>query len=871
MKRLTRQSRLLPFVGPNCALTLAAVVIFASLPVMAQTPPAASVTRDFAIPAQPLTTAVLVFSEQADIQLTIGSDVTAGVFVGAVNGPMSIDAALDRLMEDTGLVWRYIGPRTITIERGHSSAISPTPLSSAPPRIFAEIQVEAERDARPLWADGSTDATATEGVDSLAAVTSRAASKTPQAIIDTPRSVSVLTADRLDQQGLVGTGEALREMPGVAARMVDGVSGFSFLSRGFEVTTFTFDGGGPLFHQSSFDADVFRLLDTPELAEFDHVELLRGSVGPYGGLADAGGVVNFQRKRPLDHSRLAIDLQTGSWNNHRIEVDATAPIGFDGGLRARVVGVAQDRDFFYDMTHEDRTFVYGVVEADIGSSLLVRLGGSYRDLRRPGINSIGLPRYLDGEDFNLPRSTCLCFPSNRYGSQQGEQFLTAEWQVGRDWKVTANATRRTQEVGLNAIILTTFALPDIGSVIYPSKADISSFTNQYTVDVLTSGTVVLNSLPFAVTAGADFGSSYATTTVGDQIYQPVIDLSPVEAVLYLQQPDGLGEPFGEVGVGNQRVRVRQFGPYFNLSVQPMERVTLQIGARKSFYRTDTNGGTLARFYFQNASIDAPITPTISLSYQPDDHMRLYATYGRISRVELFRNGEEGAMTSMSAALVSGDVYEAGMKWRYGLQGPLLSLAAYYQPISGLGVGRLDLVEAGYCCTYPVSVRSYGLDLELTGKIMTGWDVQAAYNWNRNKYRFEGMVLPWRSQQPEHQFKLWTDYQIPDRHGRWQIGGGVRVESARYSNGEICLDRPNITGYCFPENSQAYLHPIRFSQPLYAVADFRLSRRFNNGMEIAFNITNITNTNYYATTSAPAFGNYYGEPRAFLFSLKMVID
>lgn len=852
-------------------LAAIALAFTVSVPCLAQTDPAPSSTttttnvhtRDFSLPAAPLAEAAIAFSEQAGVQLVLGSDGTSGITARAVSGRMTVAQALDRLLDGTGLAWRYLGPDTVTIEP-HSAA---TPSEPNAPRMFAPLRIEGQRDAQRLWADGSTDATATEGTDRLDAPSARAGAKTARAMADAPFSVSAMTATRLQQQGLTDLNEALREMPGISGRMVDGVSGYAFLSRGFEVTTFTYDGGGPTFYQSTFDADVRTLLDAPELAEFDHAELLRGGVGPFGGLSDPSGVINLQRKRPLDHRQLVFDLQLGSWNNRRVEADASMPVAFDGRVRMRVVGVAQDRDFFYDVTHENRAFVYGTVEADVGASMLVRFGGSYRDLRRPGVNATGLPRYLDGGEIDFPRSTCLCLPSNHYDAQQSEQFVAIERRFGPDWQVTLNATRRTQRSEYDTLTLMTLAELDWGIANFPFLSRYGSNLEQWTADLSATGHITLGRTRVAVAVGADYAGSRSRTS-GNTTSYDVLNGSPIDAIADLSQPEWRTSPSDQIDLMGQRVDTRQIGPYLTLSMEPIRKVTVEAGARIPFFRIDVAATIGLRFASMTKDAAGPVTPSITVSYRPDARTTLYAGYSRIYRFTPVQTD----FSVSSLATVSGDNYEAGLKWRASSNGPLLSLSSYYQSVYRLNESQLEFGPDGdLCCSYRVpKVESYGVDLELTGRIARGWDIQASYNWNRNTYRFKQDLLPWRSQQPEHQGKLWSTYTRADRGGNWQIGGGVRVESARYSNGEFCDDRLNVTATCLIPNTRPFLFPIRFEQPLYAVADLRLARRWTSGFEIAVNLNNVTDTRYYATTAAPAFGNYFGEPREILVSIRAKI-
>jgi outer membrane receptor for ferric coprogen and ferric-rhodotorulic acid len=68
----------------------------------------------------------------------------------------------------------------------------------------------------------------------------------------------------------------------------------TFVSRGFTITTFHVDGGAAL---NSFGNTP--IYGTPDLGEYDHVEVLRGADALFGGLGNPGASVNIVRKRPL--------------------------------------------------------------------------------------------------------------------------------------------------------------------------------------------------------------------------------------------------------------------------------------------------------------------------------------------------------------------------------------------------------------------------------------------------------------------------------------------------------------------------------------------------------------------------------------------
>lgn len=864
--------RILPAIVAGL-IALAATVSPASAKDPSQTGQAdvAADAREFDVPAQPLRTAILRFSDQANVQLVADVATMGEIRTTAVTGRLTIGAALDRLLDGTGLGWDLLAQDTITIRRRAASATQTAPaikpVVAGVPRIFAPVHIEGRQlDPVDAGRNGSSDTTATQGSGSFAAEAASVASKMPRSLRDTPQSVSVMTSARIEQQNLTEVSTALQQMPGVSSRMIDGISGATFLSRGFEIHTFSFDGGGPTFYQSMLDANVRGTLETPELAQFDHIEVLRGAAGLFGGVGYPGGIINFQRKRPLDYPQLVIDLQTGSWNNQRVEVDASLPVAFDGRLRARAVGVTQTRNFFYDTTHEDRKFLYGTIEADIGPDILLRVGGSYRDISRPGLNATGLPRYLDGGDLGWSRDTCLCPPSNRYAGQQAEQFLAAEWRIGGDRKLALNGTRRTQNTDYQAGLAYGRIARGKAPEYYLFRSGFVDRNVYMTGDATLSGTARLAGVDAALIAGVDYNDN-RSFTMGFTSYLGYFAKNGTiaDVIAAIETNDDNQNGFAVTG---QTTHAKQYAPYARITLPLTEAISIDAGLRKSFYQMDfeydedRNDNAVIRVLHERpGSISGPVHPSFSISYKATPRLTAHLSYGKIFQPLALLNDDFELLPSLS-----GTSYEFRLH-RANTAGSLnMSAAFYYERLHNFPAYVAGSFRPQCCYEAVDSARSYGLDLELAGEVRRGWQVQASYNWNRNTYDRGVGVQRLETQQPEHQIKLWTSYAVGGAHAGWSIGGGVRIESKRYSGRDNC-QRFDVSLFCVPDGIADSLPPIEFSQPLYAVADIRIGRRFGANLEAALVIKNITDTRYYATATSPLFGNYFGEPRSFVLSLK----
>src|SRR3546814_16074431 len=98
------------------------------------------------------------------------------------------------------------------------------------------------------------------------------------------------------------------------------------------------------------------------MAIYDRVELLRGASGLLQGTGNPSGTINLVRKRPGSDFAAEATLSAGSWNNYRAEGDINVPLVASGDLSARLVGIFEDRDYFYDEGHRRNYIAYGTIE-----------------------------------------------------------------------------------------------------------------------------------------------------------------------------------------------------------------------------------------------------------------------------------------------------------------------------------------------------------------------------------------------------------------------------------------------------------------------------------------------------------------------------
>ena len=145
-------------IGTLTGSTAVALALI-SAPCMAQPAPAVDDeeqtrnTRYFEIPAQPLTSAVTSFGDQAAIQVTVDGSILSGLTSTPVSGKLTPVEALNRLLSGTGIGFRWVNGNSIALERAPEAATNGDgTIQLGTLQIEGATTVEretgAERDAR---------------------------------------------------------------------------------------------------------------------------------------------------------------------------------------------------------------------------------------------------------------------------------------------------------------------------------------------------------------------------------------------------------------------------------------------------------------------------------------------------------------------------------------------------------------------------------------------------------------------------------------------------------------------------------------------------------------------------------------------------
>ncbi len=312
-------------------LGLALLAAMVSVPATIWVPTAQAQVQSehaFAIPALPLSEALALFGNQSGYQVTADADALRGVQGHAVNGALLAVNALSQLLEGTGFTFRISG-NAVIIER--APQLGSEAIKLGPVRIEGQTST-AE-------ANGSSDPTVTEGTHSYASAAVTVGGKTARDFTQVQQSVSVVTQQRIRDQAMLNVKDALNYTAGL--NVVSGANAqANIYSRGFAITNFQFDGGAPSLYNTNYDR-----MSLPDLAIYDHVEVLPGADGLFCGPGEAGVTVNLVRKHSLDHFQYTTDTSIGSWDHYRQQFDVTGPLNAAGTLRGRLVALQDNQHY----------------------------------------------------------------------------------------------------------------------------------------------------------------------------------------------------------------------------------------------------------------------------------------------------------------------------------------------------------------------------------------------------------------------------------------------------------------------------------------------------------------------------------------------
>ncbi|MBX9885046.1 MAG: TonB-dependent siderophore receptor [Novosphingobium sp.] len=593
--------------------------------------------------------------------------------------------------------------------------------------------------------------------------------KAPTPLLDVPQSVTVLSREQLDDQGVTQLGDALRYVPGVVLAQGEG-NRDQIVLRGQNTTADFFLNG------LRDDTQYYR-----SLYNIDHVEVLRGANALLFGRGGGGGVINRVRKTPsLSGQSLGASAAVGSFGDFALAADLNAPLSQSVG--ARLNGTYEEFDNHRQDFHGRFIGVNPTLAFTPSADTRIDLSYNYDDDRRTadrGVPSLGGPsqvdRPLEGyrdtffgrKDTNIAAVQAHIAEARLTQQLADSLTLTVAGQYSHTDKYYGNifagaaVNPATNTASLSAYNSTSVRGSWIGqaNLTWQGRTGPIGHTviagiegaNQLTDAARSEGIFPGNkasaqvalarrlAIP-AITFGAPSRSAHTSVTTFSAYVQDQIELAP-----FLQIVGGVRYDSFKIAADNRLNGTsagrtdHKWSPRAGVIVKPRKTISLYGSYTKSF-----------------------------LPQSGDQFSALDATQATLAPEE-FRNLEVGAKWDVTPALA-------------------LTAAAY----------RLDRENSRF--NDPVTglpqlsgkTRTRGIELSATGRILPQWQVSLGYALQDGKIRSSTTAAPAGralALLPESQIALWTRYDVTKRLG---LGLGVTHQSSAYTTVSNAVILPSWT-------------------------------------------------------------------------------
>ncbi|MEM9501642.1 MAG: TonB-dependent receptor [Pseudomonadota bacterium] len=245
---------------------------------------------------------------------------------------------------------------------------------------FAVFSTPALAQDEPVAEDGVTEDNAAQPTyDMEMVVTAR---RREERLVDVPLSITAITGDALEQQGILELTQVAQQVPNITLEV----------SRGTNTTLTAFIRGvGQQDPVAGFEAGVGLYIDDvylnrPQAAVLDiydveRIEVLRGPQGTLYGRNTIGGAIKYVTAALPDDTSVSIRGTYGSFDQADLIVSASSPVSDNlkigaSGARLSRGGFGDNLTLGTENYNKDVWAARGTIEFDNGP-LFVRLSGDY--------------------------------------------------------------------------------------------------------------------------------------------------------------------------------------------------------------------------------------------------------------------------------------------------------------------------------------------------------------------------------------------------------------------------------------------------------------------------------------------------------------
>ncbi len=680
-------------------------------------------------------------------------------------------------------------------------------------------------------ADAPIELVVTGEQDRYTGTNATTATRTDTPLRDIPQSIQVVPQQILKDQQVIRLNEAVRNVSGISSGDNFGSSRDGFVIRGFSSSF----GRNILTNGLGSNGFASGLNET---ANLERVEVLKGPASVLYGNLEPGGVINLVTKKPLSQPFYFGELQLGNYSFYRGAIDISNPLNRDRTASYRLNAAYENSGTFRNFDRRiERTFFTPVVSLQIDKQTDFTLEFSYLNDERPfdrGLIATG------NKVVDTPHSRIFGEKNDVSNLEEIGARYELEHRFNENLKLR-NAFRflssntfdyRAEPLGLDeeneetGELLRNFRSNDDIAKRYAMQTDLTSKFKTGPVE---------HTLLF----GIDFSRNTAEgtqkrlpagLTPSINIFNPIYNQISRPALSELTNT-----------VRDNQDSANSLGIFLQDQIALTNNLKLVLGGRFDIVDQESKDNTSDTTSNQ---YDEAFSPRVGLVYQPIPPLSLYASYS-----ESFQPNFATRFDGSFLEAERGKQYEAGIRGEFLDKKLVTNLAAYQ--ISKSNVASTDINNPDYFVAIGEQ-KSWGIELDVAGQILPGWNVIASYAYTDAKVTADAITASngtltgnRLSNVPYNAASFWTTYEIQkgnmqglgfgigmffvgerqgDLENTFQVPSYIRTDAAifyRRSNWKAGLNFKNIFDIQYIRSTESYREAIAPGDPFTVVGSIAI--------------------------------------------------
>ncbi|MFY0731130.1 TonB-dependent siderophore receptor [Pseudomonas sp. NFX15] len=705
----------------------------------------------FSLAAKPLPQALSDFSRVTGISVVYTDEAPYGLNAPAVNGQMSAEQALQRLLTGSGLTLR----RT----NGHTIALEPRPTEGA------------------LNLGATTISSVMDDSLSYQPPPSSSVMRSKALLQEVPQTVNVVSAQVIRDQVPRNLDEALANVSGITQGNTLASTQDSVMVRGFgdNRNGSIMRDGMPLVQGRSLNESV------------DHVEVLKGPASLLYGIQDPGGVINLVSKKPQLEQHNALTLRGSTYDDGKNgsggSFDSTGALG-TSSFAYRMVMDYEDEDYWRNFGVHRESLVAPSLSW-VGESTTLLFSYEHREFLTPFDRGTVIDPNTK-HPLDISRNVRLDEPFNNMEGRSDLYHVEADHELNDNWNAHFGYSWNRETYDASQVRVTGIDT-DKGTLTRSMDGTQNAISTDRFTTVSLEGNTELAGMKHDVVFGID--DEYRKIFREDMIRQKSRSIFSYVDPIY-----GLEVPGSTVSATDsaQTDELRSNSIFLQDSMYLTDQWILVTGGRFQTY--DQYAGKGVPFKANTDNNGQKWVPRAGLVYRYTDELSFYGSY-----TESFKPNSTIAPLSGSSTVLDGSIApEEAKSWEVGAK----------LDIPGRVTGNIALFDIkkrnvlvsnaeGPVTVYSAAgeVRSRGLEVDLSGQLTDRWSMIGSYAYTDAEVTedpdYEGNQL---QNVARNSGSLSAVYDFGNIVGgdQLRVGGGARYVGERAGNAVNDFDLPSYT-------------------------------------------------------------------------------